>query len=138
MIREKKIFIMQVVLMFAFFGVLGIANKAEAQIVLPTSIHDILTPTQIDDLKIRQDVKDIQNVKRDEMLLTTSSNIPGAVLLMGANLDASQKGVFNEVFFPIGNGLIAPAVRLMARQPLSFSDPTNADGLAVRFAPPPF
>lgn len=138
MICDKKVFIMQAALMLAFLGVQGIVNKAEAQLTLPTSINDILTQTQIDDLKTRQDVKDIQNAKRDGMIQDTSSSIPGAVMLMGANLGTDQKKIFDKVYFPIGNGLIAPAVRLLTRQPQSFSDPTNSNGLAVRFAPPPF
>ncbi|WP_339134126.1 MAG: hypothetical protein WGN25_14530 [Candidatus Electrothrix sp. GW3-4] len=128
MIRKKKVLLRQAGLMLAFLGVLGIASKVRAaELVLPTSIHDILTPTQIEDLKARQEVKDIKIAKRAEVLADTSANIFSTANPLREDIKSFARWTVGGTMMTLLNAEVV--------QKMSFSDPNNPDGMAVRIAP---
>jgi hypothetical protein len=129
---KNKLRLIKTTLLLTSGGLLALTNTAFGQLALPTSIHDILTATQIEDLKAMQEVKDIKIAKKNEVLTETSKSIywnPAGLTVPQAFLKSKVSVVVGSQ--GIGN-LLPP---LMDEHKISFSDPTNPNGLAVRFAP---
>ncbi len=139
MIRDKIIFLALPQLLIVFSGLLVFVGKAEAQLVLPTSIHEILEPAQIDALKAREDVKAMKTEMRTKIMGETKLK----VLLDKATLELlfpdispypDVTNVAKTVYEDVG-GKIMSAINLENTQRIFFTDPTNPEGLAIRFAP---
>lgn len=123
----KKILVMQVMLLLTFWSVLGVVHKAEAQLTLPTSIHDILTPEKIAELKEMQEIKDIKIAKKAEVLADTSANIFSTANPLRENIKNLARGQIGGRMMMLLNAEVI--------QKINFSDPNNPDGLAARIAP---
>lgn len=118
---------MQATFLLAFWGVLGSVNTVLGAFTLPTSIHDILTPEKIAELKAMQEVKDIKIAKRTEVLTDTSANIFSTTNPLRESIKMFARGQIGGTMMTFLNAEVA--------QKMSFSDPSNMNGLAVRIAP---
>ncbi|MCW5202626.1 hypothetical protein VU11_03695 [Desulfobulbus sp. US2] len=128
--------------LFIIFSILlGCAGTSEAQVILSDSIRDILSTAQIDELKANESVKAIKKAKRDEKRNTASAGVFREIL----NPIPGQAPFIDYVRRVVGNGYgLESNVGVQTiftnntkelNQRASLSDPNNADGLAVRFAP---
>ncbi|CAK8720417.1 hypothetical protein KKHLCK_09600 [Candidatus Electrothrix laxa] len=142
MIRDKIIRCTCSALLIMLAFLLGCADKAEAQVTVPNpvSIHDILSTTQITELKANETVKTIKRDKRDEIRTKTALEIWLPPSSRSSLQDSLMSIVENDVGLGDsieGTGIkgFIMSVSGMDYQKEKFSDPDDEDGLAVRFAP---
>jgi len=137
--QKEKIILTLTALLVLLSGVVGFTDKAEAQFVLPTSIHEILEPAEITALKAREDVRTMKTDMRTKIMSETKLK----VLLDKATLELlfpeisphpDITNIAKTVYEDVG-GKIMSEINLENTQRIYFTDPTNPNGLAVRFAP---
>ena len=147
MIRDKIICCARPILLIVFSILLGCASAKGAQgmdfvdlmAILndPTKevkISDMLTGKQVDALKALKEVKDIKSAKRKEMRITTANVVSKGDIVKGS-LQEKLKDTVQTIVGKGGIGGILGGITNETNHLNSFSDPSNLNGLAVRFAP---
>ena len=117
----------------------GVAEAIE--LTIPTSIHNILEPAQINELK--HEVKNIKSAMRTKMMIeaiiklsvTNQEMLDSFFPEVSPYPDIATMKSFEKTIMAEMGGEIMSLIKLETAQKLKFRDPFDPDGLAVRLAP---
>ncbi|WP_339134144.1 MAG: hypothetical protein WGN25_14575 [Candidatus Electrothrix sp. GW3-4] len=126
--KVKKVILIRAALLITLATCIGSADNAKAiDISLPGSIHDLLSAEQVDQIKNSQELSDIKNGIRGDVMTEQAQNRP----LIGL--------VNQEVGLKIGAAISSQTRNEhMAVQMQALADPASPDGMPVKIAPGPF
>ncbi len=128
--KAKKVILIKTVLLITLFACIGAADNARAlEITLPTSIHDILTTEQVEEVKNDQTLIDIKNGIRGDTMIDQAAKRPGAMMFLMS--DTVGEAISDEVSSQTRNETRTAQMEV-------FSDPASPDGMPIKIAPGPF
>ncbi len=126
--QTKKSKLVNTVLLLAVTAYIGSADNARAiNVEIPTSIHEILTPEAIIEVKADPAIKEKRNAIRGEIMTEQAAKMPSVMM----NL------MTNKVGLKISSEVAGQTSReTITAQMSAMKDPDSADGIPVRMAAP--
>jgi hypothetical protein len=128
MLQAKKTILVKTALLVALITYIGSAEKARAlELTLPTSIHEILTPEQVDEVKADPAIKAKRNSIRGEIMTDQAAKMPSIM-----------RGLMsNKVGMTISSKISGQtSTETITAQMSAMRDAVSPDGMPIRMAAP--
>lgn len=126
--QKKKIILVKSALLIAVTVCAGFPDKACAlEVIVPTSIHEILSPDQIAAVKADPAIKEKRNGIRTKIMTDQAAKMPFVVRGLMSNT------VGLKISAEVAGQTSAETV---STQMSAMKDPTSPDGMPVRLAAP--
>ncbi len=128
MLQTKKSILVKTALLVALIAYIGSAEKARAfEVTLSTSIHEILTPEQVDEAKADPGIKAKRNSIRGEIMTDQAAKMPSIMRgLMSKNVGMTISGKISG----------QTSTKTITAQTSAMSDAASPDGMPIRMAAP--